>query len=243
MLIFGSNFFLMAIPFNSDLGLTMTASAAAPPFSGGDGSFNNPFMITNVSQLQNITANLSAHYILINDIDALNTSGWNSGLGFSPIGNDTDIGTIGFQGAKFSGTFNGMGFNISDLFINRTLEDYMGLFGYIDSGASISNVSLIQVNITGDQYLGGLIGHTTKGAVVDNCSTQGNISANSITGGLIGYNDDGTIYSSYSQMEITCTGNYIGGLIGYNNREIISDCWSFGNISGNNWVGGLIGNN
>ena len=58
----------------------------------------------------------NAHYILINDIDASDTSTWNCGAGFKPIG------------GIFNGSFDGRGYNISDLYINRPFTDNVGLF-------------------------------------------------------------------------------------------------------------------
>ena len=59
----------------------------AAAFQGGDGSAGNPYQIGNVSDLQDMNTDLTAHYVLINDIECNETSTWNSGYGFSPIGN------------------------------------------------------------------------------------------------------------------------------------------------------------
>jgi hypothetical protein len=62
--------------------------------------------ITDVYELQNIKSNPSANYYLANDIDCSDTVNWNSGAGFAPI-------------ASFSGTLDGKGHEISNLYINR----------------------------------------------------------------------------------------------------------------------------
>ena len=55
-------------------------------FSRGSGTESDPYRIYNVAQLQDINENHSAHYILVNDIDASETRLWNGGKGFLPIG-------------------------------------------------------------------------------------------------------------------------------------------------------------
>jgi len=59
-----------------DLGV-QEAMAAGGSFGGGDGTTGNPYIIEDVDDLQNMSANLSAHYVLANDIDASATAGWN----------------------------------------------------------------------------------------------------------------------------------------------------------------------
>jgi hypothetical protein len=60
-------------------------------FSGkGSGTPWDPYVITNVKQLQEMKYDLKAHYVLGNDIDASETKNWNNGQGFEPIG-DIDI--------------------------------------------------------------------------------------------------------------------------------------------------------
>ena len=56
------------------------AEGAGGSFGGGDGSAGNPYVIEDVWDLQNISSNLSAHYVLKNDIDASATASWNSAL-------------------------------------------------------------------------------------------------------------------------------------------------------------------
>lgn len=227
----------------------------ASAFTGGDGSLGDPFQISNVTELQNMSANLSAHYILINDIDASNTTKWNwNGTiyqGFIPIANDTDPGTPGFQGTNFTGSFDGRGFNITGLFINRSTEGYIGLFGRINASAVIKNVNFINCTIYGDNNAGPLIGYNDDGTV-ENITISGNINIpgtysedSHYIGGMIGYNN-GPVTNCSVRGELNSTGEYAGGLIGYNNG-LVTNCTSFVNISGyidgGGYRGSLIGYN
>ena len=90
-------------------------------FSGsGSGTVGSPYVITNVTQLQEIENNLTAYYELGNDIDASATSGWNGGLGFDPVGS---------SGTPFIGSLDGKGFKVSGLVIVRNADSFIGLIG------------------------------------------------------------------------------------------------------------------
>ncbi len=192
----------------------------AAAFPGGNGSPGNPFQIANVTDLQNISANLSAHYILINDIDASNTTYWNSGAGFNPIG------TIG---TKFTGTFDGKGFKIFNLTINRSGTNYIGLFGVAGAGSIFKNVSLINVNITGQSNVAGLIGNNLGGKIYNSYATGLVTGTNSDVGGLVGYTEDIFAYNSSSSAEIIGD-DAVGGLVGTFYNGTIDYCYSIGNV-------------
>ncbi len=203
------------------------------PFAGGDGSLENPYLISNVLQLQNMNSELEAHYIIINDIDASATSTWNSDgsggyYGFEPIG-DSDN--------RFTGSLDGQGYSITELFIHRPSEYNVGLFGYIDTGGSVINVNLIDNDVHGQESVGGLVGFNL--GTVSNSYTTGDVGGLDIGGGLIGINQ-GTVSNSYST--VTYVGNHGGGLIG-KNLDTVSNCYSTGYAIGNLYVGGLIAEN
>jgi len=237
--------------------LTPSVSMDASAFGGGDGSGGNPYIITDVTELQSMNTDPSANYILGNDIDASATSGWNGGDGFEQVG---DLGT------KFTGSFNGDGYTISYLFIDRPTTNYVGLFGVID-GASISYAKLNNIDVTGGEYTGGLVGYTSSSSSVSDCSTSGSVSGNGFIGGLFG-SIKGSVSNSYSTCsvsgtsfvgglaggtsyttvsdcyatgDVSCVGNHAGGLIGATNTDSISNSYSAGSVSGSSSVGGLIG--
>ncbi|MCK5561325.1 MAG: putative Ig domain-containing protein, partial [Thermoplasmata archaeon] len=218
-------------------------------FPGGDGSPGNPYQISNVTELQNMSSNLSAHYILINDINASITTTWNwNGTiynGFIPIANDTDPATSWFQGVNFSGSFDGQGYNITGLFMNRSTDEYIGLFGRVNSSAVFKNVNIINYSVFGDFYVGGLIAYN-NGGTVTNCNTTGTInvpgdswSDTHYLGGLIGYNL-GPVTNCITKGDIYNSGEYAGGLIGENDATV-TNCTSYVNVTGLTWGGGYKG--
>ena len=143
---------------------------------------------------------LDRDYILTSNIDL---SGYSEGEGWTPIGK---------YNSKFTGSFDGNGYKITGLTIDRSGTNYIGLFGYT-SGATIENVALEDVNIKGKDY----------------------------TGGLVGWADDSTIENSYTTGSVTGTSDYTGGLVGYAYSSTITNSYATGSVSGKNFTGGLVG--
>ena len=65
--------------------------------------------------------------------------------------------------------YNGQVYTITGLYIDVS-TNYIGLFGYA-SAATIKNVGLQSVNVTGDLYVGGLIGNQ-NGGTATGCSQR-----------------------------------------------------------------------
>lgn len=213
--------------------ILLVIASIAEAFSGaGAGTEEDPYIITNVYQLQEMNNDLDAWYELGNDIDASGTSSWNGGAGFEPIGNITN---------KFKGHFESKGHIINGLYINRNSTNYVGLFGYTDIGSEIKNASLVNVDIAGSDSVGSLVG-ANKGTISNSYSTGAirNKSPYWCVGGLVGSNS-GNIDKSYSTGSVS--GYYIvGGLTG-SNSGTITDSYSTGSVSGYVNVGGLVGSN
>ncbi len=218
----------------------LTTSGSEPVYFGSDSAdiFN---LLFDVDQLQAISADLSANYALANDIDASATSGWNSGAGFIPLGDGS-----GVPDSTFSGIFNGLGHTISDLFINDTTDNEVGLFGYA-LDATIENVGLVggSITATNAEETGGLAGEADH-STISNAYATVTVSGSSDVGGLVGINDNGTsITDSHAMGAVTATGNSIGGLVGDNDGDSsVTDSYATGAVSGDgNAVGGLVGYN
>ncbi len=201
-------------------------------FAGGDGTETNPFQVATAEQLNNVRNHLTSYFIQIANID-LGVSPWNEGEGWVPIGNDSTY---------FAGNYNGNGYYISNLQINRSTTDYQGLFGFANS-AKLINIKINNIAISGCNYVGGLVGKTINCYIAD-CSNQGIISASScFAGGIIGlsWNDTTIEKCNYNG---TVTGTYCGGITGQATHWcLIIDCYSTGIVSGDNALGGIAGIN
>ncbi|MGB5918098.1 beta strand repeat-containing protein, partial [Arcobacter sp.] len=190
--------------------------------------------ITNDHQLQLMAMDLTADYVLANNIKYTGDM-WSS-KGFDSIGDSATY---------FQGSFDGKGYVIDGLFINRGGEDYVGLFGHTGAyGANkgtILNLGLTNVDITGRDYVGGLVGHNNT-STITNSYVTGKVSGNNYVGGLVGWNNTSTITNSYVTGKVSAD-TRVGGLVGVNNSSTITNSYSTGNVSGNDFVGGLVGYN
>jgi hypothetical protein len=149
--------------------------------AGGDGSSGNPWQVADVYGLQGMAAagRLNDFIIQAGDIDAGGTVNWNGGLGFKPIG---DLNN------EFIGQYDGNGFAISNLFINRPTSSYIGLFGRLGDGSVLTDVHVANPNFTGDSLVGGLAGENFRGSVFNSQVSGGSLAGSSNVGGLFGAN-------------------------------------------------------
>jgi PKD repeat protein len=200
----------------------------------GSGISGDPYQIAtlyNLRWLSETSAQWDKYYIQTANIDASDTFYWNGGAGFSPIGNFS---------IKFTGDYDGQGFEIAGLFIDLPSNPYIGLFGYT-WGASFTDLRVINADITGEYYVGGLVGFNRESSSITNCCSTGSVNgtANNV-GGLVGRNSDSTTTNSYSTGNVS--GNdFIGGLVGENTDSTITNSYSTGNVSGLFYIGGLVG--
>jgi len=224
-------------------------------FGGGDGSLATPWLVEDCQDLQAIGSGgsflLSHSYKLTASGDQGGGDIWTDSLGFEPIGRWRPLPAI-----IFTGSFDGDGYTVSDLFINRPNMDGVGLFGYVGTGAGdISNVRLIDVDITGGYAVGGLIGlyFSTSPAVVSDAFVTGSVTGTDVftdrgyVGGLIGrLLSSSSVIINNSSFSGNVTGvNTVGGLVGEDNNSSISNSYSVGSVSSTdnlgNRIGGLIG--
>ena len=189
--------------------------------------------------LHAIRDNLVGHHILMNDLDSTTA-------GYGELASPTANGEKGWQsirteGDGFTGTFDGQGYEIRDLFINRPDEFHVGLFGLVDKGGVVENIGAVNVTVTGDFFVGGLLGRNY--GTVSNSYSSSNVTGNDFIGGLVGANEllEGTVSNSYSTGSVTGE-EVVGSLVG-RNYGTIADSHSNGNVTGEWIVGGLVGTN
>ena len=129
-------------------------------------------------------------------------------------------------------------------------EESVGGFAGLTSGSTNGNGLILKAchalgNVTATQQVGGLVGNFSFHNSVYNCSATGTVKGTSCVGGLIG---DGyamkEIKNCYSTGDVIAKGNFVGGIIGRtsnSNDTDITGCYSTGNISGVERVGGVMG--
>jgi len=126
----------------------------------------------------------------------LNVSPYNTGSGWLPIGDNS-----GTTSTRFYGHFDGGGYQVQNLFISRSETSQVGLFGTIHS-AAISNLSLTNVSVTGNQFVGALIGIDYGAGSVNTVDSSGTVTGSTYIGGLIGYRYSTTIQSAHTSGSV-----------------------------------------
>ena len=157
-------------------------------------------------------------------------SKWTDGVGWLPIG---------LRERKFSAKFNGNGHAISNLYINRVGENETasdGLFGQTTEESEISNVRLLDVQVSGVLVVGGMVG--SNRGIIDGVYVSGNVSGKTEVGGLAGSNL-GEIVDSSADVSVS-GGDEIGGLVGVSDGRVAHSS-ATGLVSGLVNVGGLLG--
>ena len=186
--------------------------------------------------LDAIRNNLSRKYILTNTL-ASTTAGYielasetaNQGRGWEPIGTSDD---------QFIGSFDGQGYEIKDLFINRPDEDSAGLFGEVGQEGVTKDIGVVNLTVIGNNYVGGLVGHSD--GTVSNSYSTGSVTGQEHVGALVGHNG-GIVNNSYASGSVTGDSR-VGGLVGWN-QATLSNSYSICSVTGNSSVGGLVGDN
>ncbi|MEG2276284.1 MAG: hypothetical protein RSC80_00410 [Odoribacter sp.] len=130
--------------------------------------------------------------------------------GWLPIGLYTDKK----EDASFQGEYDGKGFKIDGLFINRPNCDVQGLFGIVEGASKRSPAYLLNIHIgdtsaiTGQSYLGGVVGNAGY-AVIHDCTNYGQINGIKNVGGIAG----ATIHTDIADC---CNFGYITGVRDWN---------------------------
>ncbi len=208
-------------------------------FAGGTGTTIDPYIVATHEHLSNIRTNLKAEYIQTDDIN-LDVAPWNTGAGWAPIAGD------------FAGVYDGNGFVINNLFINRPTTNRVALFEYLvkevvgDIDPRILNVALLNVDVTGDVIVGSIVASgdsvpASDGRIIESYVT-GVVTGTDQVGGIIGRTRQVAIERSFADVVVTAAGNYAGGLVGWAGASgPIIDSYALGDVSGADGVGGLVG--
>lgn len=181
------------------------------------------------------------------------------------LAQDIDLAGVAFRGigsasVPFTGSFDGQGHTISNAAVSG--GDCTGFFNAI-KGASIKNLHLTGVNVSGGSRVGGLVGlaqaeldgenmSDNKANLIGGCTVSGTVSGQSAVGGLVGCNegkfDKDTLFSVASAVD-KCTAaaavtgqEKTGGLVGENGGTVTRST-AAGAVNGKNTTGGLVGYN
>lgn len=239
----------------------------ADGFSSGSGAPEDPFVISDASQLAYLSGavargeDFSGKYIeLCNDIVLNDTSisyWYKTAAEWSPIG---------IADNPFEGNFNGNGFSIIGVYVNGYFDmTDAGLFGVVNNGticnvsvdgyirsyessgglcATAYNTEITDCHIKGfaeGSAFAGLVCAVGSSVSISGCTADGNVKCENIAGGISSYVDSSSSVSqcaNFADVEVSYM--IAGGICGtsYGN---ITDCYNTGNIRSLAISGGICG--
>jgi len=175
----------------------------------------------------------------VSDFKELLAFGQNGYLKFR-LTNDLDLSNENnFYIPYLAGEFDGSGHEISNLSFNFEFMSQVGLFGYLAFGGRITQLGVVNLDVTATYRVGGVVGEND--GTVSNSHSSGNVAGDDYIGGLVGYNRKGTVINSYSTSSVA--GSFsVGGVVGGNDGTM-SNSYSSGNVNGDQYVGGVVGYN
>lgn len=245
--------------------------------SGKWGSETNPYVISTTIHLENLSGIVNGTQIALNtivgsdggavtadDVVATDNTYANcyfvvttdinmSGVDFTPIGRDTSHyfrglfygGTNGYTGERVQRT-------ITNLAINDSTLDYIGLFGYVwQNGKQYTRPTIEYITIgnscsfVGRNYVGGVVAHG-QDVTISHCYNYATVTGNDKVGGIVGYNFGATVINGTTNHGTVKGHDYVGGIAGEadwggltgTDDAIITNN---GTVEGNNYVGGIVG--
>lgn len=246
----------LVVTFNS-----IAQTAVAP---SGTGTACDPYQISSLDNLYWMTQTSASwaagkYFIQTANIDAAATSTYfsNGSGGYYGLpviaGNSQAVGNQ-VQGT-FSANYNGQGFTISNLYINRNIHQ-VALFGYslnsVIKNLTLTNPTVVVNNGVSGNYQGNAIFIASGSGTFDNIKIIGGTLTNNTqygySGGMFGRVQSITANNCSVNATITLNGalNFNGGFIGFTELSTgtITNCNSSGSIStnsGSNGIGGFVG--
>lgn len=218
-------------------------------YFSGAGTEESPYIISSADHLIHLAADVCAgvdydgeYFILDDDIDF-------EGQTLIPIGNEEN---------PFRGTFDGSGYTISNLVIDVTNTQKLGLFGACENATiknlGVSNIEITSLDVVTDETsfaLGGICAVVTNSEIsqcfvknADEKMFEVNTSKRAYVGGLVGMLAGSSRLSdcfSNTKMIVRNSGvspvdQHVGGLVGFSNNSHILNSYSSGDIVCGNLV-------
>ncbi len=203
----------------------------------GEGTEANPYKISSEAELAYLakTVNAGTNYATkffeqTADLD-LNNKPWN------PIGNNSK---------QFSGTYDGNGFVINNLYYRDSAAQYVGLFGGINN-ATLKNITLASGFVYGYQYAGGICGIAKGESIITCCANIATVYGKmERIGGVVAQIDGTTDVNNCINYGLISAYNFAGGVVGGRNKsynQTVSHCINVGQVFTMRSSGNLYGMN
>lgn len=236
-------------------------SEDAIKFDGGDGTEEDPYLLSTVEQFNIVREDLAAWYLQTQDLDLSSIPEWEP-IGYCCAQKNDDGDTVKIS-CPFTGSYDGNGYAIRNMRISKISTQYrkVGLFGY--SEGIIKNIALqgssIDISVTDhpdyargffSEYVcvGGVVGYSSEHGTVTGCSNSGSIAVRSTdstqiyVGGIVGFGGCSWC-TNYAEVFGSCNTHvdsnsdarmHVGGILGQTCaiNQKISSCVNYGTVTG-----------
>ena len=237
-----------------------TGAFAESAFSGGDGSSDNPYLIANIADMNQLAADVNAggenlyngkHFRLTSNLDYTNVTKDEAGNNYTPVGL---FYSDGITNKPFRGFFDGYGHTIKGIRVSYRNDisggtNGVGIFGFIQDG-SVKNLTVDDCIFKGTT-VGGVVGYN-YGATIKNTHVKSSViigsdeSSTANHGGIAGRNHLGTVEGNISEAQVICNEgqscSIFGGIVGHALSSTTKNNLYLGTrVEGGSYVGWIVG--
>ncbi len=233
-------------------------------FSGGDGSKNNPYLISSANDFKAIKGKMESTEDSDGYVPETGTFFGSTGVYYQQTGtidfasSDITENMIGTSSVPFKGTYDGAGNALQNVSITAA-ADNAGVFGYVNGG-TIKKLTVSGSIASSKNNVGAIVGQMKDGTI-SGCTSSATINASSSArvGGIVGYMVSGTIGSSDGTPTSAAEGTafaangcvntgavtgkqHVGGIVGQMGNGLVSICRNAANITAYAYnAGGIVG--
>lgn len=143
------------------------------------------------------------------------------GQNYNPIGGLYDASCAPSVLVAFRGSFNGNNYQISNIRMSANAN----LLGFIREGGKISNLTLKNISVEGSGYVGAFSGAGAT-ALSNLLVIEGDIRGDDFVGGIVGdFSEPGVIlnhlHAKKTRIELTSAPGRMGGLVGFSSASVL----------------------
>ena len=192
----------------------------ATSFAGGTGTFADPYIIKTGGHLLHMMDYPDKYYVLANNIN---------------------LDNINWKPFLFSGTLDGKGFIISNLYIKRN-DDNQGLFSKLRGTVKNLTIKGVKIDAESNNNIGAIAGLYDGGKISD-CKvifiSDSFIKGHNNVGGIMGSGSvDNSEVTSMASGPAVVGNNNVGGVLG---SGLCTNVHVSADVFGSSYVGGVIG--
>ena len=161
------------------------------------------------------------------------------------ISNVSVMGNVTGNGPSAGGIVGSTSSSITNASMEGNVSgsyDVGGIAGWsrkTNNANPITNATVVG-NITGGRTTGGIVGYS-EGNTLSQLTYTGTVSGSERVGGIVGQTSSVTVSNARASHTVTGTSEGVGGVCGYATGTSFSQCYSYCNVSGTNYIGGIVG--